>query len=189
MKSTIQALRLLAGLTLLTGVLYPLAVWAAGRLCFRHAAEGSLLTRNGVLIGSALLAQKNEDPRYFSPRPSAGDFATVASGASNLAWTSAKLRETSAASARLFRGQNHLPGTTALPADAVTASGSGLDPGISPAYADLQAARVAKARGMSIADVRALIDKYTTGRALGFLGEPTVNVMQLNLDLDRRQAG
>ena len=184
MKSTIQALRLLAGLTLLTGVLYPLAVWAAGRLCFRHAAEGSLLTRNGVLVGSALLAQKNEDPRYFSPRPSAGDFATVASGASNLAWTSAKLRETSAASARLFRGQNHLPGTTALPADAVTASGSGLDPELSPEAVRLQAPRVAAARRLTPEQQDALdglIARHVEG---GQFSPARLNILRLNLALD-----
>ena len=94
MKTFWSSLRLLAALTVLTGVLYPLAVWAAGQVFFRHAAEGSMLSRHGTVVGSALLAQKTTDPRYFWPRPSAGDYATVASGASNLAWTSATLAKT-----------------------------------------------------------------------------------------------
>ena len=184
MKTFLQSLRVLAGLTLLTGALYPLAVWAAGQLFFHDAAEGSLLTRRGMLVGSALLAQKTTDPRYFSPRPSAGDYATVASGASNLAWTSTKLRDTVAANEKQFREQNLLPSNSILPADAFTTSGSGLDPDLTLATIKLQANRVATARRLTREQQDALyglIARHTEG---GQFGEARINILRLNLALD-----
>lgn len=184
MKTFLQSLRLLAGLTLLTGALYPLAVWAAGQLLFHDTANGSLQTRRGVLVGSALLAQKTTDPRYFSPRPSAGDYAAVASGASNLAWTSTKLRDTVAANEKQFREQNLVPDSTVLPADAITASGSGLDPDLTLATVKLQAHRVAAARRLTSEQQDALdglIARHVEG---GQLGEARINILRLNLALD-----
>jgi K+-transporting ATPase ATPase C chain len=184
MKIFLQSLRVLAVLTLLTGVVYPLAVWAAGQIFFRHAAEGSLLVRDGHVVGSALLAQKTADARYFSPRPSAGDYATVASGASNLAWTSAKLRETVAANEKQFREQNQVAAAAAIPADAVTTSGSGLDPDLTPAAVRLQAARVAAARKLTPAQRDALdglIARQTEG---GQISPARINILHLNLALD-----
>ena len=181
MKTFIQSLRLLAGLTLLTGGLYPLAVWAVGQAFFRHAAEGSLLENRGHVVGSALLAQKISDPRYVSSRPSAGDYATVASGASNLAWTSAKLRTTLDANAQQFRNINQLPITTALPLDVTTSSGSGLDPDLSPTAVRLQIPRIAKTRGVAPEKILALVDASIETSPFG---PARVNVLKLNLKLD-----
>src|SRR6478736_8877853 len=125
MKTFLQSLRLTAILTLLTGILYPLAVWTVGHALFRPAAEGSLLSRQGRIVGSALLAQKTDSPRYFSARPSAGDYATVASGASNQAWSNAKLAASVAERRAAWGGGD-------VPADLLTASGGGLDPHLSP---------------------------------------------------------
>jgi K+-transporting ATPase ATPase C chain len=177
MKSFLHSLRLLIVLTVLTGLLYPLAVWAVGRTAFRVEAEGSLLVRNGRLAGSALLAQKTTDPRYFWPRPSAGDYATVASGASNLAWSSARL---TAAIAERRSAQ----GGGAVPADLLTASGSGLDPHLSPAAVAAQADRVASARKLTPGQRHAL-DELIAGHVEGGQFGPTrINVLLLNLALD-----
>jgi potassium-transporting ATPase KdpC subunit len=184
MKTVLQSLRLLALLTLLTGALYPLAVWATGRAFFREAAEGSLLRHNNHIVGSALLAQKNPDPRYFQPRPSAGDYATVASGASNQAWTSAKLAASVTTVTNDFLSFNQLPPTTALPSDAITSSGSGLDPHISLENARLQLPRVARARNLTtqqLATLDALLARYTEG---GHFTPARVNTLRLNLALD-----
>ncbi|CAM3082168.1 K(+)-transporting ATPase subunit C [Rariglobus hedericola] len=172
MKTLLQSLRLFLVLTVLTGVVYPLAVWAVGRLSFHDAAEGSLLTRDGRVVGSALLAQKFTSNRYFTSRPSAGDFATVASGASNLAWTSAKLRDRLAAAPA---GQ---------PADLATTSGSGLDPHLSPEAVAVQLDRVATARHLDAArraQLNELVARHTEG---GQLTPQRVNILQLNLALD-----
>ena len=183
MKTFLPSLRLLAGLTLLTGGLYPLAVWAVGQAFFRHAAEGSLLEIQGHLVGSALLAQKTSDPRYFSPRPSAGDYATVASGASNLAWTSAKLRTAVEANAQQFREVNQLPVTTVLPPDVTTTSGSGLDPDLSPDAVRCQIPRIAKARGVAPEKISTLVDASIE---TSLFGPARVNVLKLNLKLDEQ---
>lgn len=178
MKTFLQSLRLLAALTVLTGLLYPLAVWACGRAFFPHTAEGSLLLRDGRPAGSALLAQKNADARYFQPRPSAGDHATVASGAGNQAWTSAKLAA-SRAERRAAWG-----GGAEVPADLLTASGSGLDPHLSLAAVRAQIARVAESRQLSAAqrvELDSLITRLTEG---GTLSPTRINVLQLNLALD-----
>lgn len=178
MKTFLQSLRLLTTLTVVLGLLYPLAVWACGRAFFRDAAEGSLLHRDGRLVGSALLAQKTADPRYFQPRPSAGDYATVASGASNQAWTSAKLRA-AVAERRAANG-----GAADLPSDLLTASGSGLDPHLSPEAVRAQAGRVGAARRLTPEQRPALdglIARHTEG---GQLGPARINILRLNLALD-----
>ncbi|HEX8297325.1 MAG TPA: potassium-transporting ATPase subunit KdpC [Chthoniobacteraceae bacterium] len=176
MKTLLQSLRLLAALTLLTGFLYPLLVTGVGRVLFPEQSGGSLIRKGDRVIGSALLAQKTESARFFSPRPSAGDFATVPSAASNLAPTSAALQKAVAAR-RITWGEK-------APPDLLTASGSGLDPHLSPAAARHQAARVAEARGLPEDAVLRLIEAKTEAPQLGFLGEPRVNVLALNLALD-----
>lgn len=184
MKTLFQAGRVLAVLTFLTGIVYPLAVWAVGQVFFRPAAEGSLLERQGRVVGSALLAQQTTDPRYFQPRPSAGDYATVASGAGNQAWTNAKLRAAIAARAKSFRERNRLPDARPVPADAVTSSGSGLDPDVSLEAIRGQVARVAAARQLGPNQTQALEELVARLVEGGQLSPQRVNVLQLNLALD-----
>ena len=172
--------------TLLTGILYPLVVTGMSQVLFHHRAEGSLIGRDGKTIGSELISQGFAKPAYFHPRPSAagtnGWDATASSG-SNLGPTSPALSDRLKKDAAAFRAEN--PAFQGpIPADAITASGSGLDPDISPANASAQMNRVMKARGMSPDQIQQLVSANTQGRQLGFLGEPRVNVLKLNLALD-----
>jgi K+-transporting ATPase ATPase C chain len=173
----------------LTGLVYPLVVTGVARVLFPHRAGGSLAVDDkGTVIGSELLAQGFQSPAYFQPRPSAaGDkgWDPLASGGSNLGPTSKKLRDRAAADVERLRRENRdAPGP--VPVELVTTSGSGLDPHLSPAAALWQVPRVAKARQVSPERVRAVIEETAEGRDLGFLGEPRVNVLLLNLALDRR---
>jgi K+-transporting ATPase ATPase C chain len=177
MKSVLQALRIYLVLTLLTGIIYPLALTAVAKLCFPRQANGSRVTANGQLLGSDLLAQKFESPRYFWPRPSVSDFATVPSGASNKGPTSADLKNSIQERRAKFG--------TDVPVDLLTASGSGLDPHISPGAARSQILRVAAARKVSIERISQLVDQTIEPSQLGFLGEPRVNVFRLNRALDQ----
>jgi potassium-transporting ATPase KdpC subunit len=189
-----------------TGVAFPVVVWAVGRVAFPSQAEGSLVRdARGQVIGSTLLGQAFSKPEYFHPRPSAAGsgYDAANSSGTNLGPTSDKLingidddpvtedvDETYAGFrdlAAAYRTQNGLAADAVLPADAVTRSASGLDPDISPANARLQVARVAKARGWSAERVSELVAEQTRGRTLGLLGEPRVNVLGLNLALDGRQ--
>jgi K+-transporting ATPase ATPase C chain len=167
---------------------YPLAVWAGAQLLFPAKANGSLLTDpDGTVRGSALLAQNFSSGKYFQPRPSAagtGYDATSSSG-TNLGPTSQKLADSIKAAVAAYRTANGLAAGASVPADAVTSSGSGLDPHISLANAELQAPRVARVRRLPLASVQALIDRSTASRDLGVFGEPGVNVLLLNLALDR----
>ncbi len=183
LRVSLVATLLLAGLL---GGLYPLTVWLLAQGLFPRQANGSLVSREGRVVGSSLLAQGFSSSASFHPRPSAaGDgYDATASGGSNLGPTSRKLMETVRARVEQYRAENGLTETDPVPADAVTASASGLDPHISPRNAALQAPRVARARGMSLEAVRRKIEAHTEGRDLGFLGEPRVNVLELNLDLD-----
>jgi K+-transporting ATPase ATPase C chain len=175
-------------LTVLTGLIYPLAVTGLCQMLFHDQANGSLKTVNGQVVGSILIGQNFTKPGYFQPRPSAAGndgYDGTASGGSNLGPTNQKLIDRVKASVDKFHKEN--PSYSgALPADLVTMSGSGLDPHISPASAAAQLDRVAKARGLSVDQIRSLVDAHTEGRDLGFLGEPRVNVLLLNLDLDRQ---
>jgi len=174
-------------MTVLTGLVYPGIVTALSQALFPDQANGSLVTVDGRVIGSRLVGQNFAKPQYFHPRPSAAGsgYDPMASGGSNLGPTSAKLIDRVKTSVEQYRREN--PGWAGpIPADAVTTSASGLDPHISPANADIQAARVAQARGVPIDRVRALVAEYTNGRTLGILGDPRVNVLDLNLALDRR---
>ena len=171
-------------MTVLTGLLYPLAVTGVAQLVFPAQANGSLIRRDGVVVGSGLIAQGFTDPGYFHPRPSAVGFDSADSGGSNLGPSNAVLLRQLAERAAAYRTENGLSADTDVPVDAVTASASGLDPQISVANALLQAPRVARARGLNGDQVLALIAAHTTPRAVGFLGEPGVNVLELNLDLD-----
>lgn len=175
-------------LTLVTGVAYPLAVTGIAHLVFPRQANGSLLERNGTVVGSALVGQPFDDPEYFWSRPSATGPAAYNGGVSsgsNLGPLSDDL--TGAVESRIAALRAADPGNTApVPIDLVTASASGLDPHISPAAARYQAARVARIRGMSESAVLALVAEHTQGRQLGILGEPAVAVLPLNLALDAR---
>jgi K+-transporting ATPase ATPase C chain len=181
-------------LTVLTGLVYPAAVWAVGHVAFKSNANGSFVTgANGQVVGSSLIGQSfldadgNAIPQYFQPRPSAAGagYDALASGGSNLGPSNPKLLDAVGQRASAYRELNGLAAATLVPVDAVTSSASGLDPHISVANAKLQAARVAKARNMTVDQVDQLIAKHTEGRAWGFLGEKVVNVLALNLDLDR----
>ena len=174
-------------LTVLTGLLYPGVVTGLCQVFFPARANGSLIVANGHVIGSELIGQNFKRPEYFQPRPSAAGndgYDPMASGASNLGPTNQKLADRVKDSVASFRKNN--PGYTGpIPADLVTSSGSGLDPDISPASAEAQAARIAMARGVSLEQVRNLIAGHTQGRDLGFMGDPRVNVLEINLALDQ----
>jgi potassium-transporting ATPase KdpC subunit len=170
-------------LTIITGILYPLAVTGAAQAMFHGKANGSLVERDGKVIGSEIIGQNFTKPEYFHPRPSQNSYDAANSGGSNLGPTNPALADRLKKDGEAFRKDN--PDYTGpLPADAITASGSGLDPEISPANAVAQAARVAKARGASADAVRSLVAANTQGRDLGVLGEPRVNVLKLNMALD-----
>lgn len=183
-----QAVVLLALLTVITGVLYPVVVTALAQVLVPTQANGSVMMRDGKPVGSTLIGQSFTDPKYFWGRPSAtAPMANngAASTPSNQGPSNPAL--TDAANQRIAALRNADPGNRApVPVDLVTASGSGLDPEISPAAALYQVPRVARARGMTEASVQALVDRATQGRQFGILGEPRVNVLALNLALDRR---
>ena len=170
--------------------LYPLIVFGISQLLFRDQANGSLIVASdGTVRGSKLLGQAFTDPKYFHPRPSAAGngYDATSSGGSNLGPTSQKLKDTIQERITAYRAENGLLETEPVPADAVTASGSGLDPEISLRNADLQVPRVVKARGVSEEKIREFVQQNTEGRDLGVLGEPGVNVLQLNLALDQQR--
>jgi potassium-transporting ATPase KdpC subunit len=187
LKELKPALLMLALLTVLTGGVYPLLVTGIAQLVFPHQANGSLIEQNGKVVGSELIGQPFSDPKYFWGRPSATGplpYNASASSGSNLGPLNPALKD--AIKARIDALKASDPANTApIPVDLVTASGSGLDPHISPAAARWQAPRIARLRGLSEAEVSKLIDAHTQGRQLGLLGEPRVNVLALNLSLDR----
>lgn len=197
-RQHVAALRLLLVFTVLCGIVYPVVMWGIGQVAFKNQANGSLVTVNGKVVGSSLLCQEFVDakgnplPQYFQPRPSA-----ATSGASNdygcnprysngsqLGPTNPKLIAEVKQRQKQIAAFDQVP-ISKIPPDAVTASASGLDPDISPAYAAIQVDRVAAARHISPAQVQALVSQNTTGRTLGFLGEPAVNVLTLNIALDK----
>ncbi|MFH8476536.1 potassium-transporting ATPase subunit KdpC [Streptomyces sp. NPDC018000] len=193
------ALRMLLACTLITGIAYPLLVTGIAQAFLSHRANGSMLTTNGTPVASGLIGQnfalpkKNPndaqeplrpDPKWFQPRPSVGGYDPVNSGASNLGPNNTDLIKAVNDRRAAVAAFDGVP-PSSVPADAVTASGSGLDPAISPAYAYEQAQRVAKARRLALAKVRALVAQHVQGRVLGFLGQEHVNVVELNHDLAR----
>jgi K+-transporting ATPase ATPase C chain len=187
-KQMLPGLRMTLLMTVLTGLVYPAALTGLCQFLFRSKANGSLITRNGDVVGSALIGQSFTRPEYFQPRPSAAGsegYDSSASGGSNLGPTSRKLMDRVKGTVEKLRADN--PGHTGpWPADLVTASASGLDPHLSPASIEVQVDRVAKARGISPEQVRQVARQFTEGRDLGFLGEPRVNVLRLNLELDEK---
>ena len=169
--------------TVIFGLIYPLAVTALSQLLFPDHANGQLIERNGKLVGSRIIGQQFAGPGYFHSRPSAAGtgYDPMSSGSNNLGPTNKALIDRVKSDVQRLQAEN--PGTP-IPIDLVTVSASGLDPDISPAAAEFQIPRVARERGMSEAEVRRLVQRYTEGRQFGFLGEPRVRVLELNLDLD-----
>ncbi len=182
------AFRIVLAFTVLTGLVYPGLVTAVCQVLFPSKADGSLVTVNGKIMGSSLIGQNFSKPEYFQPRPSAAGndgYDAAASGGSNYGPTNQKLIDRVKASVDKFRKEN--PDYSGkIPADLVTASASGLDPDLSPASAYAQAPRIAKARGVEVERIRELIASHIENRQLGFLGEPRVNVLALNLALDQQ---
>lgn len=184
MKDLITSALILLVFTAGLGVVYPLMIWGVSQAVFPFQANGSLIIRNGKIVGSELIGQQFSSPRYFHSRPSAAGngYDAGASGGSNLGPTNKKLIDRVIADANRLSSED--PGKP-IPADLVTASASGLDPHISPAAAEFQIPRVAEERSMSEAELRGIVEKFTYGRTFGILGEPRVNVLMLNLELDR----
>lgn len=187
-KQILPGLRMTLLMTALTGLIYPGVVTGLCQGLFRSQANGSLISRNGQVVGSALIGQNFTRPEYFQPRPSAAGadgYDASASSGSNLGPTSQKLMDRVKGSVAELRTEN--PGMrNSLPADLATASASGLDPHLSPASAVVQIERVAKARGIPVDQLKPVVDQFIEGRDLGFLGEPRVNVLALNLALDEK---
>ncbi len=187
-KQIIPAFRVTLFFTALTGVIYPGVITGLSQMLFRWQANGSMLESNGHIVGSALIGQRFTRPEYFHPRPSAAGsngYDASASAASNYGPTSQALIDRVKTSLEQFRKEN--PDYSGpIPADLVTTSASGLDPDISLASAEAQSPRVAKARSISVQQVQQIIDEDARGRVMDFLGEPRVNVLKLNLDLDSR---
>jgi len=190
-RQLFTAVKVTVALLVLLGGLYPAAVWAVGQVAFSHQADGSFVTSNGKAVGSSLIGQSFSDkdgnpiPKYFQPRPSEHGYDATNSGGSNLGPSNPKLIDAVRQRVLAYRQFNGLAGAAGVPVDAVTESGSGLDPDISVANALDQAPRVAKERGFPVATVTELVDSHTDGRAWGVLGEKTVNVLDLNLALDK----
>ncbi len=187
LKQFVPGFRIALVLTILTGILYPGIVTGLCQLLFRQQANGSLIAKNGKVVGSSLVGQNFTKPEYFHPRPSAAGsdgYDASSSSGSNLGPTSRQLIDRVKGDTKKFRKENpDYQGP--IPADIVTASGSGLDPHISPASAYAQAFRVAKVRGISVDQVNQLIAQYTNSPTFGLLGDVRVNVLQLNLALDQ----
>lgn len=190
-KTVLTALRMVVALTLITGVLYPLAITLLAQALFPVQANGSLIVAANRVVGSALIGQANQEARYFWPRPSAVNYmddsavdALGTSGASNLGPTNAALAAQVGRRDDAFRAANGLAAGAPVPADMRFASGSGLDPHISPAAAYAQIDRVAHARGIAPTDVAALVEQHVEAAQFGLLGSPRVNVLRLNLALD-----
>jgi len=187
MRQIAPAFRMMFLMTVLTGLIYPGIVTSACQILFPSQANGSLVKVGGNIVGSELIGQNFTKPQYFQPRPSAAGngYDPTASGGSNYGPTNQRLIDRVKASVAQFRKDN--PDYAGpIPADIVTASASGLDPEISPASALAQAPRIARARGISVRQVEQLISSHAEGRDLGFLGEPRVNVLLLNLKLDQQ---
>jgi len=196
-RQHIAAFRMLLAFTVLCGIVYPVLMWGVAQVGFKNQADGSLVSYKGQVVGSSLLCQEFTDakgnplPQYFQPRPSnatsgaKNDYGCDAgySGAANLGPNNSTLATTVKQLKAQVAAFNHVP-VSEVPPDAVTSSGSGLDPDISPQYADIQVARVAAARHLPTSEVQSLVSKYTQGRSLGFLGEPRVDVLTLNIALD-----
>jgi K+-transporting ATPase ATPase C chain len=188
LRLLLQSLLCLAVLTILTGLVYPLVVAGVAEVAFPHQAHGSLITHDGRAVGSQLIGQAFSDPRYFWSRPSATtpvSYNAASSGGSNLGPTNPDLGKQVKERVAALRAAD--PGNTRpVPVDLVTASASGLDPDISPAAAEFQVPRVARARGLAESVVRDIVSAHTSPRFLGVLGEPRVSVLELNLALDER---
>ncbi len=194
-KLILQSIRQTLVWTVITGMLYPLLMTLGLQLLFRNQATGSLVERDGKVVGSALLAQQFQGATYFWPRPSANSYgisaamsgnSLAASSGSNLGPTSTTLQTNVRAAAKAFRDANKLAADAPVPADMVYASASGLDPHISPEAAQLQVARVADARKAGVDDIKALVEKSIEPPQWGFLGQSRVNVLMLNLALDEK---
>lgn len=181
------AILMTVALALLVCGAYPVLVYALAQGFFPTQANGSIIFHQGTAVGSSLLGQPFSSPRYFHPRPSAGGYDGTASGGTNLGPTSKQLMEDVRERVNRYRQMNSLPGDTPVPADAATASASGLDPHISVENALLQAPRVATVRGWKPDDVAAIVRQYMEGRTFGIFGEPRVNVLLLNLALDEKE--
>ncbi|MBE7516949.1 MAG: potassium-transporting ATPase subunit KdpC [Chloracidobacterium sp.] len=184
MKDLLTSILMVLVMTIVLGILYPLAVAGFAKVFFPHQANGSLIVRDGNVVGSELIGQSFTSAGYFHSRPSAAGkgYDAASSGGSNLGPTNPKLIERISADVEKFNAEN--PGSP-IPADLVTTSGSGLDPHISPAAAEFQIPRVARERGISESQLAQVVARFTEGRQLGFLGEPRVNVLLLNLELDK----
>ncbi len=185
-KNLITSILMTIVTTVLLGIVYPLFVTAASQLLFREKANGQLIRRNGTTIGSRIIGQPFSGAGYFHSRPSAAGsgYDAANSGGTNLGPTNQKLIARVRQDVSVLRKENP---SRAVPIDAVTTSASGLDPHITPANAEFQVARVARERSMSEQELRSVVAHHTEGRQLGFLGEPRVNVLELNLELDEKK--